>query len=117
MPSRWNFHASALKFMATESASLQRLKDSPTGPTDRTIIDATVKLTPPIEMLNDEKERHRYATVSSILMTWCLPPDGEPQERDRLVMGTFDFRIRKVKKWPSGTLTPAYYELHVEDED
>lgn len=115
MPNRFNFYASALKYQATETGSLQRLKDNPVSDTDRTVIDPAVKFTPPLEMQNDEKERHRYATVTSILMSWCLPPAGPPKERDRVVMNSIDYRVRKVKAWPS-TPTPAFYELHLEDE-
>ena len=82
---RFNFHKSALKFSATEAASLQRLKDNPVDDNDRTILDANLKITPPLEMHNDEKERHRYATVAAIQLAWCLAPASEPKERDRLV--------------------------------
>ena len=112
---KFNFHKSALKFAATEAASLERLKANPVDDSDRTILDATVKITPPLEMLNDEKERHRYGTVASIQMAWCLAPASEPKERDRLVSNGIDFRIRKVKPWPN-IATPAFYELHIEDE-
>lgn len=114
---RWKFHNSALKLLATLTGSLERLKDNPISVTDRTIVNAAVKLTQPIEMLNDEKERHRYGTVTSILMIWMVKPDiGEPLERDRLVIEGADLRVRKVKKWPA--LGPvAFYELHLEDED
>lgn len=115
MTDRYNFYASAIKFQATETGSLERLKDNPVDDSDRTILDPAVKLMPPMEMQNDEKERHRYATVASILMTWCLPPAAAPAERDRVVMNGRDYRIRKVKEWPGGATT-SFYELHLEDE-
>ena len=112
---RHNYYGSALKYAATESASLQELKADPVDDDDRTILDANVKITPPLEMLNDEKERHRYGTVASIQMTWCLAPASPPKERHRLVSNGKDYRIRKVKAWPDVPI-PAFYELHIEDE-
>ena len=114
--SRWNFHNSALKLHATLTGSLERLKDNPISDTDRTIVNATVKLTPPLEMLNDEKERHRYGSMTSILMIWMIVPDvGEPAERERLVIDGQDLRVRKVKRWPA-IGEAAFYELHLEQE-
>ena len=101
---------------ATETGSIERLIDNPTYDDERQVIDGKVKFTPPIEMLNDMKERHRYGTPSSILMTWTYDLLGEPKERDRLVVsGGKNYRIRKVKAWP--TVDPAFYELHIEDEE
>lgn len=113
---RWNFHLSSLKLLATLRGSLERLKDNPASVTDRTVIDAAVELTEPIEMLNDEKERYRYGSVHSILMIWMIPGEtGEPKESDRLVVEGNDLRVRKVKRWPAlGEV--AFYELHLEDE-
>ena len=116
MTNRWNYHNSALKYHATLTGSLERLKDTPSSESDRTVLDAAVKCTPPIEMHNDEKERHRYGTVVAIQMCWIMIPDSRPQERDRFVMDGKNFRIRKVKAWPN-TSSPAFYELHLEDED
>lgn len=115
MPSVYNYHKSALKFLCNLTATLERLKDNPIGPADRTLIDSALKISPPIEMQNDEKERHRYATVSSILMAWVYEPAGEPEERDRLTLDGRDYRIRKVKRWPQVN-NPAFFELHLEDE-
>jgi len=112
---RWNYHNSALTFHATLDGSLERLKDSPTSVTDRNIIDPNIKSTEPIEMLNDEKERHKYATVVSIMMAWIKVPSSPPMENDRLVMQGISYRIRKVKAWPA-VIRPAFYELHLEDE-
>lgn len=113
---RYNYHDSALKLLATETASLERLKGSPTHEGDMSIVDGSVKFTPPIELNNDEKERFRYGTPSSILMCWALRTTGEPKERDRLIVsGGKNYRIRKVKAWP--TINPAFYELHIEDEE
>lgn len=113
---RWNFHLSSLKLLATLEGSLERLKDNPTSITDRTVINAAVQLTEPIEMLNDEKERFRYGSVHSILMIWMIPfDDGAPKESDRLVIEGTDLRIRKVKRWPAFG-EAAFYELHIEDE-
>ena len=112
---RFNYHKSALLYAATETASLQELKADPVDDSDRTILDANLKITPPLEMLNDEKERHRYGTVASIMMTWCLAPTQPPKERHRLVSNGKDYRIRKVKPWPD-IPAPAFYELHIEDE-
>jgi hypothetical protein len=115
MPSKYNYHKSALKYLCVHSATLERLKDSPADDDDRTLIDANLKMSPPIEMQNDEKERHRYASQFSIMMAWTYAPASEPKERDRLTMEGVDYRVRKVKKWPQ-TANPAYYELHLEDE-
>jgi hypothetical protein len=112
---RWKFHDAALKFSCTEAAVLNRLKANPVDETDLTVIDADFKITPPIEMLNDEKERHTYGTVSSILLAWCRKPAGAPKEKDRLISGGIDYRVRKVKAWPN-VAEPAFYELHLEDE-
>ena len=116
MSAPYNYHLSALKHLCTLTAKIERLKDSPVSATDRTLIDSAVKITPPIEMLNDEKERHRYGTVSSILMAWLYKPAAEPEERDRLTLDGRDYRVRKVKRWPQVT-NPAFFELHLEDED
>lgn len=59
---RWNYHNSAMTFHATLNGSLERLKPSPVSEDDRTIVDAAIKCTEPLEMLNDQKERHRYGT-------------------------------------------------------
>lgn len=112
---RWKFHNAALKYSCTEAAVLNRLKASPVDDSDVTVVDDDFKITPPIEMLNDEKERHRYGTVASILLAWCMKPAGAPKEKDRLVSGGIDYRIRKVKVWPN-VAEPAFYELHLEDE-
>jgi hypothetical protein len=112
---RWNYHNSALSFHATLDGSLERLKDSPTSVTDREIIDPNIKCTEPIEMLNDEKERHMYASMVSIMMAWIKVPLKTPMENDRLIMQGLSYRIRKVKAWPA-VIRPAFYELHLEDE-
>jgi len=112
---RWKFHNAALKYSCTEAAVLNRIKPSPVDENDFNVIDDDFKITPPIEMLNDEKERHRYGTVSSILLAWCMKPAGPPKEKDRLISGGIDYRIRKVKSWPN-VVEPAFYELHLEDE-
>lgn len=112
---RWKFHNSALAYHAVLSGSLERLKTNPVDDDDRTVIDSAVKCTEPIEMLNDEKERHRYGTVSSIQMIWIRNPSAPPKERDRLILDNKNLRIRKVKAWPN-TSNPAFYELHAEDE-
>lgn len=101
--------------MATETGSIERLIDNPTYEDDRQVVDGKARFTPPIEMLNDQKERHRYGTPSSILMIWTFDLAGVPKEKDRLVVpGGKNYRIRKVKAWP--TTNPAFYELHIEDE-
>lgn len=112
---RWKFHNAALKYSCTEAAVLNRLKANPVDDLDVNVIDNDFKITPPIEMLNDEKERHEYGTVSSILLAWCRKPAGAPKERDRIVSNGVNFRVRKVKAWPS-VAEPAFYELHLEDE-
>lgn len=108
---RWKFHNAALKYSCTEAAVLSRLEDDDVS----TIVDDEFNITPPIEMLNDEKERYKYGTVSSILMSWCMKPKEAPQERNRLLSGGIDYRVRKVKAWPN-VVDPAFYELHLEDE-
>lgn len=112
---RHNYWLSALTYHCILTGSLQRLKDSPADDNDRTVIDAAVKCTEPIEMLNDEKERHRYATLAAIQMIWIQNPDAPPKERDRLILDGKNMRINKVKAWPN-TSNPAFYELHAEDE-
>lgn len=112
---RWKFHGAALNLACTESAELYRLEDNPTDPDVFVMVANDFKITPPIEMLNDEKERHRYGTVSSILLAWCAKPAVSPKERDRLVSGGINHRVRKVKAWPN-VAEPAFYELHLEDE-
>lgn len=112
---RWNFHNSALTFHATISGSLERIKPNPATEDDRTVIDANIKCTEPLEMLNDQKERHRYATLASIMLAWIKVPASPPLEEDRLIMQGLNYRIRKVKAWPAVS-NPAFYELHIEDE-
>lgn len=112
---KWKFHLNALKYQATEVAELQRIKDDPLDDTDFEIVDDNFKITPPIEMLNDEKERHRYGTVASIMLVWCAKPSEYPKERDRLISNGINYRVRKVKAWPQVD-EPAFFELHIEDE-
>ncbi len=112
---RWKFHNAALKYSCTEAAVLYRLEDAPVDPDILFTVDDDFKITPPIEMLNDEKERYKYGTVSSILLSWCMKPADTPKERDRLHSGGIDYRVRKVKAWPN-VAEPAFYELHLEDE-
>lgn len=113
--SPYSYHLSALKFHADRTGTLERLKDNPVSDTDRTVIDTDVKITAPIEMQNNEKERHRYGQVVSILMAWTYEPAADILEHDRLTIDGIDYKIRKVKKWPQHP-TPAFYELHLEDE-
>ena len=117
MPNIHKYHLSGLKHLCTETGTLERLKDSPVDDTDRTLIATAINVSPPIEMQNDERERHRYAQMASIQMAWTygLTAAQEPKERDRLTMNGKDYRIRKVKRWPDIT-TPAFWEIHIEDE-
>lgn len=112
---RWNYHESALSFHCTQTGQLERLKDNPVDDTDRTVLDAAVKVSEPIEMQNEEKERYRYGTGVTILMCWIKVPAAQPLEGDRLILNGDDTRIRKVKPWPH-VPNPAFYELHIEVE-
>lgn len=111
----YNFHNSSLRYHCKLTASLERLKDNPVDDNDRNVIDAAVKMTDPIEMLNDLKERHRYASTATIYMCWIMVPTAPPEELDRLVVGSLDFRVRKVKGWP--VINPSFYELHIEEDN
>jgi hypothetical protein len=109
-------HFSALNSVLINTAVLHYVPDNATADTDRTIVQSNLRCSPMQELKNDEKERARLATVASILMVWTEVPDDDVTitEHHRVLIGGIDYRIRKVKAWP--TPNPVYYELHVEDE-
>jgi hypothetical protein len=112
---RYNFYKSGLKFLATETVSIERLKDSPSSETDRDIVDSEAKMTSPIEMLIDLKERYRYGTTQSIQMAWIPLMDAEPLEKDIVIHSEVTYKVRKVQRWPR--INPAFYELHLEEDN
>ena len=110
-------YGAAMNMNCTHTCSLQRVPQDATADTERTVIQAELRCTSPIELKNDERERDQMGTVAALHMMWTkLPEAGETiRERDRIIIGTYDFRVLKVKPWP--VVDPVYYELHIEDEN
>lgn len=113
----FSHHVAALNLMCDLECTIQRIdEDAVDEATDRTTLQTELACSSPIEMKNDEKERAGLGSVASIGMMWAkIPSTGIViQERDRVIIGALDFRVRKVKAWPM--VNPEFYELHVEDE-
>jgi hypothetical protein len=96
-----------------------QIPSSATADTERETLATGLKCSSPIEMKNDQKERHGYSTIAAIMMMWAeVPKDDTPElnEQTRIVIteDSSEYLIRKVKRWPH--VNPFFYELHVEDE-
>jgi hypothetical protein len=92
---------------------------SATADTERTVVYRGMKCTSPIEMKNDQRERHGYTTLAALMMMWSeiQPGTTRIKEQQRIRINdrdNYEYLIRKVKYWPNDT--PIFIEIHVEDE-